>query len=330
MRTRLMVPALVATLLASVAVAPTPAASAPTVPTRASADVVGYIVFTSAKYSRSAGQAKNFEGPGDVRVIAGDGSLGVTLTNGPANDRDPVFSPDVQTVAFSSDRANRRGGVTDLYVINVYTNQLRRLTYGAGTGSASWTPDGKALVVDDRKGLLLVPAAGGKTTRLLRTPKGQYDHSPTWSADGTHVLFTRSQLSAGKTISESIWSVSADGGNAHRVVGGTGEMKFSSQPAVSRDGFTIAWVTRTKKGSTIWLGDLYFGLLDNVRKFVVDKTHFLGGPAFAPDSSALVVTRSRGNARYGSEMMTYDLADGKALLLLGVSKGALRAPNWAD
>ncbi len=241
-----------------------------------------------------------------------------------------MFSPDSTLVAFSSDRANRRAGVTDLYVINVYTNELKRLTFGAGTGGVSWSPDGKRLIVDDRRGLLVVPSDGGKAQRLLRTPRGAVDSDPAWSADGANVLFTRAKTKHGSTVNESIWSVAADGSNAHRLIGGTGALKFSSQPAASSDGVTIAWVSRSKQGSTIWLADLYFGLLDNVRKFQVDPTHLFNGPSFAPDSSAIVVTRSSGNAQDGAELMVADLPAGKLNLVLSVRRGTLSTPNWAN
>jgi dipeptidyl aminopeptidase/acylaminoacyl peptidase len=321
MRSRLAIPALVATLMAPMAVAPTPAASA---------NLVGYIVFTHSDYSKRAGAAEGYQGPGDLKVIASDGSLGVDLTRGPADDIEPVFSPDSTMVAFSSDRANRKAGVTDLYVINVYTNELKRLTFGAGTGGVSWSPDGKRLVVDDRRGLLVVPADGGKAQRLLRTPHGQVDSAPAWSADGSDVLFTRAKTQQGRTVSQAIWTVAGDGSNAHHLIGGAGALKFSSQPAVSSDGVTIAWVTREKQGSTIWLADLYFGLLDNVRKFQVDPTHLFNGPAFAPDSSAIVVTRSLGTAQHGAELMVADLPGGKLSLILSVRRGTLSAPNWAN
>ncbi|HUR73920.1 MAG TPA: hypothetical protein VMZ00_06565 [Sporichthya sp.] len=330
MRARFAIPALVATLMAPLAVAPTPAVSAPNGESQTTAGVVGYIVFSHSQYRASAGAAQGYRGPGDLRVIAPDGSLGVELTKGPADDSEPVFSPDSTQVAFSSDRANRRAGVTDLYVINVYTNELRRLTFGAGTAGVSWSPDGKSLVVEDRSGLLVVPANGGKAQRLLRTPRGQVDSDPAWTPDGTNVLFARAQNKHGHTVSKAIWTVAANGGNAHRLIGGDGALKFSSQPATSTDGYTVAWVTRSKHGTTVWLADLYFGLLDNVRKLVVDPGHVLDGPAFAPDSSALVMTRYRGSAQHGAELVVADLPSGKLTLVYSVTRGALSAPNWAN
>lgn len=330
MRARLAVPALVATLLASVTVAPTPASSAPASRAKASADILGFIAYTHAPYSKKAGRAAGFQGPGDVRVISPDGSGGAKLTVGPANDFEPAFSPDSSEVAFSSDRANRKAGITDLYVVKVDGSERRRLTHGADTGAVAWSPDGSRLVVDDRKGLLTVPVAGGAATRLLKTPKHRVDHSPTWTADGTQVLFTRSVLSQGRVVSEAIWIADADGTHAHRLVGGSGAMKFSAQPAASPDGFTIAWVSRTNRSSAIYLGELYFGALGNIRKLVSVKGRWFEGPTFAPDASALAVTRGYRTAARGSELLFYDLPDGKFTRILSVSHGMLSAPSWSN
>lgn len=330
MRSRLAIPALVATLLAPVAVAPTPASSAPTSATKASADILGYIIYTHSQYSRRAGSESGFSGPGDLRVISPDGSGGAQLTLGPANDFEPAFSPDTFQVAFSSDRANRKAGITDLYVVKTDGTGLRRLTHGADTGGVAWSPDGSRLVVDDRKGLLVVPSAGGRAVRVLKSPSNRLDHSPVWTADGTHFLFTRTVLSKGRAVSESIWSAAADGTDAHRLVGGKGKMLFSAQPTVSPDGSTIAWVVSTNRGSAIYMADMYFGTLGNVFKFVEVKGRWFEGPTFAPDGSALAVTRSYRSAARGSELLAYDLPGGEFSRIISVSRGKLSAPSWSN
>jgi Tol biopolymer transport system component len=332
MRTQFAIPALVAALMAPAALA-SPAASVPTSAggaTATSADILGYIAYTHAPYHKSAGAAAGFRGPGDIRVIAPDGSLASNLTTGPANDFEPAFSPDTTLVAFSSDRAKRRAKISDLYVIDVSGQGLRRLTKNAETGAPAWAPDGSRLVVDDKNGLLLVPLAGGKPERLLRSPKNRIDHSPTWTKDGSQVLFTRAVVREGKTVRESIWVVSVDGTGAHRLIGGKGDFAFSSQPAIAPDGSTIAWVTRNKRGSAIWLGDLQDGAVANKRRLASQRNRLLEGPAFAPDGSALAATLNARSARVGSELIAYDLPGKEFSRILSISQGSLFGPNWSN
>jgi Tol biopolymer transport system component len=287
-------------------------------------------VFTYSSYSRSAGAKDGYEGPGDLRVIAPDGSGNWPLTEGPANDFDGVFAPGSQRVAFSSDRANRRAGITDLYVIDVAGTGLRRLTFGADTGGASWSADGKQLVVSDKKGLLIVSPDTGKSRRLLRTPRNIVDSSPVWTTAGDQVVFSRAVVEHGKTVSESLWTVAADGSGARHLVGGAGAMKFSAEPALSPDGFTVAWVVRNKRGSSIYMADLYYGLLDNVRRFATNKGRTFEGPTFAPEGKALAVTQGYATARLGSELLIFDVSNGKLNRLYTVAQGSLSSPNWTD
>lgn len=337
MRTRrLAAPVLVASLLGAAAVAPyspaLAAGDAPSAPAVRSIDPqnTGYILFTYSPLRRSAGAKNGFEGPGDLRVIAPDGSGNWPLTTGPANDFDGVFAPGSQQVAFSSDRANRKAGITDLYVIDVEGTGLKRLTFGADTRGVAWSPDGKRLVVHDKKGLLLVDPLTGKSTRLLRTPRGSEDTGPIFTPDGTAVVFTRSTMSAGKALDQAIWSVGMDGSGAHKLFGGSGKLKFSSQPAISSDGFTLAWVVRDKNGSSIWMGDLFNGLMDNIRQFSKVKGQFYDGPSFAPDGSQLTVGLNLGNATKGAELLIFNVGDKKMTRLYTIAKGNLSAPNWTD
>jgi Tol biopolymer transport system component len=184
------------------------------------------------------------------------------------------------------------------------------------------------LVVNDKKGLLIVSPVTGKSTRLLRSPANTVDHSPIWNSDATAVLFTRAVVKHGKTLSESIWTVAPDGSGARQLVGGKGALRFSSEPALSPDGFTLAWVSRTKNGSTLMMGDLYYGLLDNVRAFKTEKGMWFEGPTWSPDGSALAVTSSAGNAKRGAELVVLDSRTGALNRLYTVATGQLSAPNW--
>jgi Tol biopolymer transport system component len=64
---------------------------------------------------------------GDLFVMNADGSHLTRLTNGPARDCGPSFTPDGHHILFFSDRANP-GGDSDLYVMNADGSAITRLT----------------------------------------------------------------------------------------------------------------------------------------------------------------------------------------------------------
>lgn len=108
------------------AIFPTPIPTATPVPDPLR--VGGSLVFTL----RTGGQT-------DLWVLGVGETEPLRLTNHPADDRDPAWSPDGTRVAFTS----RRDGNWELYVLEVETNTISRLTYTPGfEGAPTWSPDG--------------------------------------------------------------------------------------------------------------------------------------------------------------------------------------------
>jgi WD40-like Beta Propeller Repeat len=76
------------------------------------------------------------------------------VTNDPAGDFRPFWSPDGQSIAFSSDRDSKKPMLTfatlqstELYVVRPEGSGVRRVTWrNAVAGSPSWSADGKRLV----------------------------------------------------------------------------------------------------------------------------------------------------------------------------------------
>jgi len=77
----------------------------------------------------------------DIYVINADGSDLTQLTDDPAADYDPAWSPDGTRIAFRS----RRDGNDEIYVMNADGSRQRRLSQDYGERPA-WSPDGRYIL----------------------------------------------------------------------------------------------------------------------------------------------------------------------------------------
>jgi TolB protein len=101
----------------------------------------------------------------------------------------PVWSPDGKRLAFV--QGDRRGN-SDIMVLDMATNRVRRLTDGNGINTEpSWNPNGNQIAfTSDREGgpqVFLMQDDGSNLRRL--TGEGLYNASPAWSPNGAMVAY---------------------------------------------------------------------------------------------------------------------------------------------
>lgn len=113
-----------------------------------------------------------------------------TLTAGPSNNVDPVWSPDGAYIAFASDRS----GVVKHYVMDADGANVRLLPDNVAEhgGRSSWSPDGRWLAFyagprDDRDIYLVATDGSGESRRLT---DGGRNLAPSFSPDGNWLAFT--------------------------------------------------------------------------------------------------------------------------------------------
>ncbi|MEA2234116.1 MAG: hypothetical protein QOD83_3932 [Solirubrobacteraceae bacterium] len=126
-----------------------------------------------------------------IYVMNTDGA-GSQVTNGPANDLDPVFSPDGTRIAFARAVGGPQGQY-DIYVMNTNGTNVTQLTNEPKDDRyPAWSPDGTKIAFRG------YPPVGGAAIFTMN-PDGTGQAAikntgggdqPTWSPDGTRVAYS--------------------------------------------------------------------------------------------------------------------------------------------
>lgn len=128
-----------------------------------------------------------FSYAGDIWIVDRAGGEARRLTNLPADENFPVFSPDGSQLAFS----RQVGGNWDLYIMPANGGEARRITRDPRPEFVlGWTPDGQELLFSSNPNLiqqLLTIPTKGAVPRLLPLPKALLG---SFSPDGSRIAYT--------------------------------------------------------------------------------------------------------------------------------------------
>lgn len=161
---------------------------------------------------------------GEVYLLSADGTTLTNLTNNPDSDGDPAWSPDGQTIAFSS----RRSGSSQIYLMNADGSGQVQITSGGGSHPA-WSPDGNKIAFDAGDEIYVMSPDGSAITQLTTTGGS----TPAWSPDGSRIAFM-----GGGDFDTDIFVMDADGSDVTRLATAPG---VDANPNWSPDGAKIAF-----------------------------------------------------------------------------------------
>jgi serine/threonine protein kinase len=138
----------------------------------------------------------------NLYIVNADGTGLVPLPNVPGGDYDPSWSPDGDQIAFTS---LRNGGVSGIYIINVITYSVKSLVEDEtrSISQPAWSPNGKEIAFVNSDNRIWVMDLNGENRRSLISGPGDYIiTAPSWSPDGSVVIYTRQVLSdtTGSTV----------------------------------------------------------------------------------------------------------------------------------
>jgi Tol biopolymer transport system component len=214
--------------------------------------VVKWVVFGS-----------NRDGNWEIYLMQDDEVHLTRLTDNPAEDTFPVFSPDGTKIAFHSDRK----GNFDIYVMDSDGTDLTPLTDNPRADTfPAWSPDGTKIVFqskrDGNKQIYVMNADGSNETRL--THDSVDDVNPSWSPDGRYIVY--SSVTGGGI---QIYMMNADGSNPRQLTSGSQLFNF---PVWSPDGQWLAYDNSTQG-------------IERLAKVTIDASGNIGKEIFLTDSA---------------------------------------------
>lgn len=163
-------------------------------------------------------------------VPAEEGDL-VQLTEGPARDRQPAWSPDGKQIAYVTDRSGRE----EIWVVPAEGGTAQQVTdIDSLKLEMRWSPDSKDLLFTTSDNKLYRHTAGGQTIELAASRYGTISQ-PVWSPDGKWVAFAM----ADEARQTDIWLAPASGGAPRKV---TFDSYPDRQPRFSSDGRKLYFI----------------------------------------------------------------------------------------
>jgi Tol biopolymer transport system component len=254
-----------------------------------------------------------------IFTILTNGSELRQLTDGPADDYAPRWSPDGKKVAFVSNR----DGYPEIYVMDADGKNVTRLTDNPEKDdSPDWSPNGKQIIFssnrDGNYNLYLMSAEGEKAgiSQLTDTKFDELD--PSISPDGTQILFMENEVGTYKLSMMGI-----DGKQGKRLTDAKDEMAYSAgawAPDSIRFAYAIGYLD---------VRDILIGDIKQITNYLTgDRVIWHQGmnlyPNWSPSGKQLVFISNMD----GQSDIYIILADGRGIFRVTHTEADDESPDW--
>jgi len=220
----------------------------------------------------------------DIYVMpSASGSL-TRLTEHPASDAFPHWSPDGSRIAFYSER----DGNGEVYIMNADGSGVTRITNEDALDIPyDWSPDGRRLVIaSGRSGNLDLYAVEIDDGGAQRLTKGKgHDLAARWSPDGRRIAFEST-----RDGNVEVFIMDVDGSNQINL---TVRPLRDTYPVWSPDGVRLAFVSDRTADNEIYVLDTNYSLLNAVTVSPREDAW----PAWSPDGSQIAYGAPAGSVR---------------------------------
>jgi Tol biopolymer transport system component len=287
-----------------------------------------------------------FSASNQIYVMNADGSNVRRLIDGApgVSNHYPTFSPDGSRLAFI--RYEPVSDINSLCVIGVDGSGLQQLINSRGPlGEPAWSPDGSRIAFIRGEDTTLydsaylatcspdIYAVDVFTRKDVNLTKGAGGTDPSWSPDGTRIVF-----SSYRDGNYEIYTMSSDGNDIQRL---TYTDWAEAEPAWSPDGKQIAYAahllqaelgcgfipTGRPPDTDEVISSIYLMTCDGLGQTMLESTRGGTEPAWSSDGTSLSLVIS--NSTDGSQIYVTDV-DGTRPAKLTSDSTRKSSPSWSN